>query len=516
MGTAKWWTFVVSLFALLDAGALSERASAADRRLTQSEVESWFDHTLVDGLGRNLPVRPNVHVTEFIDGDDTFRAMNRRISRVAGVDSYIYLLNWWVDDTFPLVADLPDTTLFKLLKNASDSGVEIRGMFWHQVTPPNHKVQNLTQVENINNLPYGSAILDNKTRKFGSHHQKVLIIYDAAIDELVAFCGGIDFNRDRVYPQGTSGSAQKGAPDHDVHCMLVGPAAWDLLQIFRVRWADHPLRASLPTSPINKQRLTGIRLPRNIEATIKPDHKQWAQVGHTYPPLGPSAYTQWYDFAPRGEQTARAIILHAIARATNYIYLEDQYMVSPEASGALQAALIKNPKLQLIILIPDPSLTDPQPFYKDHQARFLAPLKSVAEDRVRVYVLDNTNNLHSYVHSKTWIFDDEFAIIGSANCNSRSWTYDSEVVVGICDPGNGVNQRMPHRLRVGLWSEHLNIPKNELDDWSTALARWIHPPPGHHIRRYIDSVNNRRPLRLQRWLDGVWNKEIDPNAGPLH
>ncbi len=297
--------------------------------------------------------------------------------------------------------------------------------------------------------------------------------------------------------------------------MVVGPAAWDLLQIFRVRWADHPKRASLPTSPINKQRLTGIRLPRNIEATIHPDHKQWAQVGHTYPPPGPSAYTQWYDFAPRGEQTARAIILHAIARATNYIYLEDQYMVSPEASRALQAALIKNPKLQLIILIPDPLFTDPQPFYKDHQAQFLARLKSVARDRVRVFVLDNPGNVHSYVHSKTWIFDDEFAIIGSANCNSRSWTYDSEVVIGICDPGNGVNQRMPHRLRVRLWSEHLNIPENELDDWSTALARWVNPPSGRHIRRYIDSVNNRRPLRLQLLLDGVWNREIDPDAGPL-
>ncbi len=367
MDAARFWIFMFSVFALLDAGALSERASAADRQLTPSEVESWFNHNLVDGVGSNLLVRPNVHVTEFIDGADTFQAMNRRISTVAGgltsirgEKSYIYLLNWWIDDTFPLVSNFPSTTLSNLLHKASDSRVEIRGMFWNQVDP---RHRNQRQVDNINSLAYGSAILDNKVRSFGSHHQKILIIYDAAIHELVAFCGGIDFNRDRVYPEGTNGSSQPGAPDHDVHCMFVGPAAWDLLQIFRKRWDDHPARASLPTAPINKQGLTGINYPRNIEATLNPGHKQWAQIGHTYPPPGPSAYTDWYDFAPHGEQTARAIILHAIAHATNYIYMEDQYMVSPEASRALQAALVKNPKLQLIILIPHPAITSPQPFY---------------------------------------------------------------------------------------------------------------------------------------------------------
>lgn len=515
MDAAKGWTFVFSLFALLFAGALSERASADDRQLSQAEVDGWFDHNLLDGKGNKLEVRPNVNVTEYIDATNTFKAMYSKLNSVSGEDSYIYLLNWWIDDSFPLVANTPNPTLFQVLNKAAATKVEIRGMFWNQVKPG---IQNDAEVQDLNKLPYGSAILDSRTATFGTHHQKILIIYDGAIKQLVAFCGGIDFNRDRIYPNGVNGATQAGGPDHDVHCMLQGPAAWDLLQVFIKRWTDHPARLDLPVSPINKQRLLGIRFPPNKESTINLAHKQFAQVGHTYPPhdnfLLP---TDGYQFAPNGEQTARAIILHAIAHATNYIYFEDQYMVSLEASKALQAALTNNRKLQLIILIPDDPITDPPILLKHRRDQFLAPLKRAAPGRVNVYFLHTPDGNHTYVHSKTWIFDDEFAIIGSANCNNRSWTYDSEVVAGICDPGDGVHQRMPHRLRVNLWAEHLNISDADkwvLDDWSLALVYWASPPPGNHVRPYI-GFTVPRPIKLEHLLDGFWDEEIDPNAAPL-
>ena len=39
----------------------------------------------------------------------------------------------------------------------------------------------------------------------------------------------------------------------------------------------------------------------------------------------------------------------------------------------------------------------------------------------------------TYVHSKIWIMDDRFAVIGSSNCNNRGYNHDSEVVAGIYD-----------------------------------------------------------------------------------
>jgi len=40
---------------------------------------------------------------------------------------------------------------------------------------------------------------------------------------------------------------------------------------------------------------------------------------------------------------------------------------------------------------------------------------------------------HTYVHAKMWIFDDELAVIGSANCNRRGWQSDSEANAFIFD-----------------------------------------------------------------------------------
>lgn len=40
---------------------------------------------------------------------------------------------------------------------------------------------------------------------------------------------------------------------------------------------------------------------------------------------------------------------------------------------------------------------------------------------------------HTYVHPKCWVFDDELAVIGSANCNRRRWEHDSEIGAFVFD-----------------------------------------------------------------------------------
>ena len=54
------------------------------------------------------------------------------------------------------------------------------------------------------------------------------------------------------------------------------------------------------------------------------------------------------------------------------------------------------------------------------------PLLAAAPEKVAVVV-----STTRYVHSKTWVIDDEFAIVGSANCNRRGYTHDSEASVGV-------------------------------------------------------------------------------------
>lgn len=64
---------------------------------------------------------------------------------------------------------------------------------------------------------------------------------------------------------------------------------------------------------------------------------------------------------------------------------------------------------------------------------------------------------HTYVHAKVTIIDDEIAIIGSTNYTRRSWTHDSEVLMGVYDPSSDqvLTSRFAHWLRMRLWAEHL-------------------------------------------------------------
>src|SRR5690242_6913802 len=107
--------------------------------------------------------------------------------------------------------------------------------------------QNTAEVGFINALRTGAAILDNHQLNYyvGSQHQKVLLVNGS--EGLQAFCGGIDINRDRVCPkapQSTSGSGA-GAPLHDVHCRITGPAADDLVRVFVKRWYANPRHQTL-------------------------------------------------------------------------------------------------------------------------------------------------------------------------------------------------------------------------------------------------------------------------------
>jgi phosphatidylserine/phosphatidylglycerophosphate/cardiolipin synthase-like enzyme len=78
----------------------------------------------------------------------------------------------------------------------------------------------------------------------------------------------------------------------------------------------------------------------------------------------------------------------------------------------------------------------------------------------------------SYVHSKTHVYDDECAIIGSANADDRGYTFDSEIVACITEDPSGRMARTSHfarDLRIALWHKHLGVSHAKLADWAKGL-----------------------------------------------
>jgi phosphatidylserine/phosphatidylglycerophosphate/cardiolipin synthase-like enzyme len=482
----------------LDVDGLKEGKIILKGNIPRPEQQSWFNTE-----PPMQPVRSNNRVTELIDGDATFHSMVAAINSTTSNEHYIYLLNWIINLDFNLPGSSPASGLFTLLNNAVTRGVQVRAMFWDQAGTVNspefariNLIPNTTAAGSSTITGSAAAILDNNTLNLGSHHQKILAVKGS--EGLITFCGGVDFNPDRIDPPVAS---QQGSPMHDVHCRITGPAAWDLLQIFIQRWTDHPQSRATDHA---KGALRGVNepLPSGTGSSR-------VQIGRTYG--NGSAHggitnargQRYYSFAQNGEQTAWQLTLRAIQQAQQYIYMENQYIVSMAASNALRDKLAENDRLLLIILIPYSGISDlPQVWRRTRD--FINNLGHASQVSVcyRLRPGQGFNANHNYIHAKMFIIDDEFSIIGSANCNRRGYTHDSEVVAGIHDT------TFARDLRVHLWQEHLGMPGPSLSNAIASAAHWFSPPRGSFIARY--DPNAAQDTGARGFLS--WDGQIDPDG----
>lgn len=471
-------------------------------------------------ISSNATLRPGNAVTYLIDGPATFSAMLAAINSATTSEHYVYLLGWQLVDDVSLdpsatpAGGAASNTFRDLMAAASARGVQIRVMLWKQ-----YQGINQPQVDFINTLATGAAILDNATSSqiLGAHHQKILVVKGS--NGLVGFCGGIDINSDRVswgtpstastssstssnLSQGTpdagatvaaSGSSGgSGAPLHDVHSQIVGPAASDVLLTFIRRWDHHPDSAAINTS---KGDLLGRSEPVPASATAPSSTSASCSVAiaRTFTPVTPGTSV------PK-ERDISALLLAAIANAQRFIYMEDQYLIDPEAATALNAQI---PTLQhLTILIAASEISDLPCRWRFRQLfinAVTAGLSSTDAAKVRVFVrvtppasTPPTFGAHTYVHAKTWVFDDELAVIGSANCNRRGWQSDSEANAFVFDdaaPAAG-SLTFAQQLRCDLWAEHLGLPASSLTDGVASAANWTTSTTSASVAPYDPSAGS--------------------------
>lgn len=498
-------------------------------------------------------VRPGNQATALVDGAETYASYLDAIRTARNAGHFIYLLGWFLDLDLPLERSagpaycagarnptIAASTMRTLLTAASRAGVQVRVMLWDQPG-----TQNSAEVNFVNRLDAGAAILDNNelSHTFGSQHQKVLLV--GGSEGLIGFCGGLDINPDRLCPIFTptvlpavrsgaapaipnlpatvgdhlgafpttrresvpegrdiavaasgvlpessgSGSGGGGAPQHDVHVRLVGPAADDLLETFIMRWYANPDHVALDRV---KGALLGLCQPPS-----PPVGRAFVRIGQTFnahvalpvrpvlscaapPPVGPVRYVR-----PR---TVQEIYLTAIAEARHYIYWEDQYMVNMCAAEALRRAL---PRVEFIILLMADSPISDMPHRWAWRKRFVEHIRrDPLGHKLHVFTLrtpvTRVLGVHTYVHAKTMMVDDEISLIGSPNCNRRGWESDAEVVAATVGDLDGAGRPFAARIRARLWSEHLGVPAGVLDDplasahlwWDPATASGMVPVPG--------------------------------------
>jgi phosphatidylserine/phosphatidylglycerophosphate/cardiolipin synthase-like enzyme len=375
--------------------------------------------------------RPGCRVELLADGSE---ALPRIADAVRSARSHVHLAGWHFDPSFRLEDGGP--TVRELLAEAADR-VDVRVLAWAGAPLPLFHPDRSEVRTAADELVRGTGIsmaLDARERPFHCHHEKL-----AVIDDELAFVGGIDLTElagDRL--DSSEHPRRGGIGWHDSAVRLEGPVVADVARHFLMRWrtvgkGDTPEPAAVGSAA------DGVD----------------TQFVRTVP-------ERLYEPCRDGEWSILESYLRALRAADRFVYLESQFLWSPEVAFALAEKLRRPPRddFRVIALLParpnngaDDSrgqvglLIDADRQSGDDTTRFLA---------CTLYQPGPAGQ-PVYVHSKAAVIDDAWFTIGSANLNEHSLFNDTEANVVVR------NQALAREVRLRLWEEHLERPRGEID-----------------------------------------------------
>jgi phosphatidylserine/phosphatidylglycerophosphate/cardiolipin synthase-like enzyme len=304
--------------------------------------------------------------------------------------------------------------------------------------------------------------LDDQERPMHCHHEKLVIV-----DGRVAFVGGIDLSLlggDRRDDPAHPPKGQLGW--HDAASRIEGSAVADVAAHFALRWAE-----------VAGERLEVSDSPQAGDVEL--------QVVRTVP-------NNVYDALPRGDFRIVESYLRALRSAERLVYLESQFLWSPELVAVLVEKLRNPPHddFRLVVVLP----AKPKNGQDDTRGQLGVLLQADGNaGRFLACTLWQPGPAGKpvYVHAKVGIVDDRWLTVGSANLNEHSLFNDTEMNVVARDP------ELARSVRVRLWSEHLECDASELEGDSARIVdeRWRPLAEEQHERARRDGHGTHK-LRL--------------------
>jgi phosphatidylserine/phosphatidylglycerophosphate/cardiolipin synthase-like enzyme len=430
----------------------------------------------------STPPRTGNALDVLVDGAQALPAMAEAIR---GAQRHVHVCSWHLEASFAPERDGRRSPVRELLGEAAER-VPVRVLVWAGAPVPVFKPSRSAVREQRDALVRGTKIrceLDSRGRAMHCHHEKIVIV-----DDEVAFVGGIDLTAlagDR-YDHNHHPSRAPAIGWHDASSRVRGPLVADVAAHFALRWeaiAGEALELPQAGAPAG-----------DIEA----------QLVRTVPERA-------YPALPRGEFSVLETYMRALRSARSLIYLENQFLWSPEIVEVLEGKLRRPPSddFRLVVLLPAKPNNG-----RDDTRGMLGRLLEADGGAGRflgatIQSLTGEQSSPLYVHAKIGIVDDAWLAIGSANLNEHSLFNDSEVDVVTCDP------RLARETRLRLWAEHLERTVAELDGdparivdeaWRPIAAEQLErrragAPLTHHLIE-LPGVS-RRAARLRGPLDAL-------------
>ncbi|KAK1360117.1 Phospholipase D [Heracleum sosnowskyi] len=306
---------------------------------------------------------------------------------ITNAKHFIYITGWSVYTEFSLIRDSRrpkpggDIMLGELLKKKADEGVTVLLLVWDDRTSVgllkkdglmathDQETELYFQGTNVHCIlcprnpdDGGSRIQGLTISTMFTHHQKIVVVDSEMPNRgsekrrVVSFVGGIDLcdgrydtpfhslfrtldtahHDDFHQPNFLGAAISKGGPRepwHDIHCRLEGPIAWDVLFNFEQRWRKQAGKNIL----VNLRELENVIIPPSA-VTFPDDNETWnvqlfrsidggAAFGF---PGTPEAAAKVGLISGKDNIIDRSIqdaYIHAIRRAKNFIYIENQYFL---------------------------------------------------------------------------------------------------------------------------------------------------------------------------------------------
>jgi phosphatidylserine/phosphatidylglycerophosphate/cardiolipin synthase-like enzyme len=422
-------------------------------------------------------VREGNSVAIHIDGAEALPAMQRAMMEAR---SHVYMANWFLSPDFRLVRGGPEgsssegPTIRELLAELA-TRVDVRVLlwsgppiFWSPLGRPEikHTCDELTRGGRVR------CLLDHHQRPLHAHHEKILVV-----DDQIAFVGGLDhtyLHGDRF--DSSEHPLRNGVGWHDMAAELRGPAAADVAAHFRLRWEAvsgeslRPIRRGENAGPHDVQVIATI--PQSI-----------------------------YPAVPRGVYRILEAYMRALSSARHLIYIENQFLWSPEIVEILRQKLLAPPQddFRLLLLLPAKAATGTDDtcgqlgtlLEADHDNRLFAST---------IYSREGSESRPVYVHAKLAVVDDQWLTVGSANLNDHSLFNDTEVNLVVYD------HEIARTTRERLWAEHLELPVTGVSGHPTKIIDQLWRPRAEEQQSRI-AAGEPMTHRLAKLPHASWRSE---------
>ena len=383
--------------------------------------------------------RPGGSLEILIDGAEV---LPRMVTQLARAESHVHLAGWYFSPDFALARDDEPAILRNLLAELAER-IEVRVLVWAGAPLPLFRPSRGMVRRMRESLCRGTQIhcaLDTKERPLHCHHEKTIVV-----DDRVAFVGGIDLTSEAGDRFDSSAHHARGqAGWHDASAQVTGPAVADIAEHFRMRWRE----------------VTGEELAS--PGTPQPAGNVELQIVRTVP-------EHIYAAKPNGDFRILESYVRALRSARRLIYLENQFLWSPEIAEILRDKLLRPPADDFRLLIVLPAKPNAG---GDDTRGMLGELIEADADAGRLLactLFARAGRLADpvYVHAKIGIVDDAWLTLGSANLNDHSLFNDTEMNVVAHDAA------IARQTRLRLWAEHLELsieqvagePAEVIDDY---------------------------------------------------